>query len=221
MRSLLRKPTILVLALHLVLTACVTGKVNYTKPSFAPTLNNSIAINKSKEDLWKEIVPALGKNFFVINNLDKASGLINISYTGDPETYIDCGRAVSTVENLRGERTYDFPAAKAKQVYEIAERSLLFWIDRKMHLEGRMNLVMEELSTSQTRITVSTRYVVTRTNTIQQYGVGVPYTSTDSAAFNSGQTGTFPPGTAFTMECQPTGKFESDVLSLLTGSKPQ
>ena len=61
----------------------------------AYNVSNTITVNKSKEEVWKELIPQIGKNFFVINNLDKESGIINISYSGDPERYIDCGEIYS------------------------------------------------------------------------------------------------------------------------------
>ena len=71
------------------------GKLQYFPPQTNPTLNNEVTINKSKEDVWKYLIPMLGKQFYVINNLDKNSGIINVSYGGDPEKYVDCGRIYS------------------------------------------------------------------------------------------------------------------------------
>jgi len=102
---------ILAAAISWLLVGCA-GDFKYTRPASKPTLSNSVLVKKSKDEVWKEIVPALGRKFFVINNLDRDSGIINISYTGDPERYVDCGRICSYVKNLRGERVYDFPASK-------------------------------------------------------------------------------------------------------------
>ena len=103
----------------LFLAGCA-GKLDYVRPSTAPgSANNTKIIDKPREAVWNSSVPELGKQFFVINNLDKSSGLINVSYNGDPEKYIDCGRVTSYVKNARGERTYDFPASKANQQYEV------------------------------------------------------------------------------------------------------
>src|SRR5262245_7244989 len=96
------------------------GKVEYIRPSpLSSTPMNYKIIDKSKEATWNGSVPELGKRFFVINNLDKSSGLINVSYSGDPEKHVDCGRIKSYVMNARGERTYDFAGAKEQQSYEI------------------------------------------------------------------------------------------------------
>ena len=74
----------IIAVLILTILAGCAGKFEYTRPTSLPTLNNSVVINKSKDEVWKQIIPMLGKQFFVINNLDKDSGIINISYSGDP-----------------------------------------------------------------------------------------------------------------------------------------
>jgi uncharacterized protein YceK len=211
MKSTIR--CILISLVMLVMAGCAS-EYNYTPPTKTAALNNSIVVDKSKDEVWKEIVPALGKTFFVINNLDKESGLINISYSGDPEKYVDCGRIHSLVSNLAGERTYNFPASKAHQQYELLNNTVLWNIVRKMDLDGRMNIIVEELGPKQTKITANARYVLTRSVTQTGYQ-GYPATATDTISFNSGQRGQFSQGTI----CQCSGKFEEEVLSLLVGSK--
>ncbi len=205
-----RIPTLLYVT---VLLASCAHEFKYTPPTTEPVLSNSTIVNKSKDEVWKEIVPALGKTFFVINNLDKDSGLINISYSGDPEKYIDCGYIHSYVKNLAGARIYDFAASKAYQQYEELSGAGLFYVVRKMDLEGRMNIIIEELDASRTRVTTNTKYVVTKTSDIRNVeGYVTKYN--DTVTFNSGQRGTFPQGTI----CQCNGNFEQEVLSLLLSS---
>ncbi len=196
-------------------TGCA-GKVDYFPPASAPAAKNSIIVEKNKADVWNQSVQALGKHVFVINNLDEASGSINLSYTGDPEKYVDCGRIYSYVRDSRGERTFDFPAAKGQQVYEQLTSGGLFLLDRKMNLEGRMNIALEEVTPSHTRITVNARYTLTRTVIVQD--AQDQSRTSDTVAFESGQLGRFEPkpGSA-ALICGPNGTFERDVLSLLAG----
>ena len=176
---------------------------------------NSKIIDKPRDAVWNATVPELGKKFFVINNLDKSSGLINVSYTGDPEKYIDCGRITSYVKNAQGERTYDFAGAKAQQNYEVMDPGRgLFFIDRRMSLEGRVNLVFEEVTPSQTRVTVNTRYVVNRQRIVRSTVNNFPQTLNDSLSLNSGGVASFPTGPdGKTSECAATGALEREVLA--------
>lgn len=199
-------------AMAVALVGCA-GKVDYIKPSALANAENSKVINKPRQVVWDAAVPQLGKEFFVINNLDRSSGLINISYAGDPEKYIDCGRIVSYVKNARGERTYDFPAAKQQMNYEIMTTNL-FFLNRQMNLEGRVNLIFEEVSPDQTRISANTRYVVKRDRTVRDVR-DRSETQSDSIGFNTNASASFPAGGSNleATTCQPTGALEREILS--------
>lgn len=201
---------LITVSLMLVLTGCA-GKVDYIRPSaqVAPSSNTKV-VDRPRDAVWNTSVQELGKMFFVINNLDKASGLINISYTGDPERYVDCGRIKSYVMNARGERTYDFAGAKAQQAYEIMNNGQLFYFDRRMNLEGRVNLIFEEISPTATRVTANTRYVVTRS-----FSTG-NQTQSNTISFNSGAGALFPADTkGQAAECVANGEFEREILSAI------
>jgi hypothetical protein len=206
---------VLISALVVAVLAGCAGKVDYIRPSVQVAQGqNTKTINRPREAVWATSVPALGKQFFVINNLDKSSGLINLSYTGDPEKYIDCGRITSFVKNAQGERTYDFPGAKAQQSYEIMNPSAgLFLLDRRMNLEGRVNLIFEEVDANTTRVTANTRYVVTRTQAIRSAAGGFPQNATDTISFNSGASAPFPSNQRGEFaECAARGVLEQEVL---------
>ncbi|HQR53120.1 MAG TPA: hypothetical protein PLZ79_07595 [Burkholderiales bacterium] len=209
----MKGPTRIPLVFLLLVTACA-GKVDYVRPTPPEKLSNSKVIEKPREVVWNAAVPALGKQFFVINNMDKGSGFINLSYSGDPEQYVDCGQVTSYVKNARGERTYQFPASRAEQSYEVMT-SNLFRVDRKMALEGRMNLVFEEITPSSTRVTATTRYVLTRTVRVTDVNARADTTS-ETINFNSGSGASFAPKSdGRATECVSTGRFESEILSAI------
>jgi hypothetical protein len=193
------------------------GKVDYVRPTAQPTAQiNSKTIEKPRDVVWNAAIPALGKQFYVINNLDKSSGLINISYSGDPEKYVDCGRITSFVKNARGERTYEFAGAASQQSYEVMNNGSLFFIERKMSLEGRVNLIFEELGPSQTKVTANTRYVVTRQQTVRNPANNFPQTFSHNISFNSGGTSTFQAASdGRATECASTGGLEREILSAI------
>ena len=201
----------------LLLTAC-SGQVDYLRPySYALAGSNIKTIERPREAVWTSSVPELGKQYFVINNLDKSSGLINVSYSGDPERYIDCGRVTSYVKNARGERTYDFAGSKAQQIYEIMDSgSGLLFIDRRMTLEGRVNLIFEEVGSNATLVTVNTRYVVGRTTTIRSAANNASRNTNDTVSFNSGGAASFPANAkGQSLECVATGVLEREILSFI------
>jgi len=206
---------ILMTSAGILLSACA-GKVDYYGPAARAKADNEKTINRARDDVWNKSVPQLGRMFFVINNLDKSSGLINISYSGDPARYIDCGRIVSFVQNARGERTYDFPAARANQTYEVMAPNGLYFIERKLSLEGRMNLIFEELGSNGTRVSANTRYVVTRSQTVRHAANNIPQSKTDTISFTSYDGAAFPANQdGRAAECRSTGVLEREVLDAI------
>ena len=204
------------LMVFLIIIAGCAGKIDYVRPSLTEVALRPKVIDKPRDAVWNASVPELSKQFYIINNLDKSSGLINVSYSGNPEDYIDCGRIISYVKNSRGERTYDFPAARAHQEYEQLNDKGLFFIERHMSLEGRINLIFEEISPTSTKITANTRYVLTRQQTARNAANNFPQSRTDAISFNSGGGASFPAhagGQA--VECISTGKLEREILDLI------
>jgi len=175
--------------------------------------SNSIVIEKPRSAVWAGAIPSLGKQFFTINNMDRESGFINLSYSGDPEAYVDCGTISSFVKNLRGERTYTFPASRASQRYELMNNAGLFSINRSMSLEGRVNLTFEEISPTQTRVTANTRYIVTR-NIVVTDGAGHRQSTANTVSFNTAALGTFPVATdGQFLACTANGRLEREILA--------
>ena len=141
---------------------------------------------------------------------------MNISYSGDPESYIDCGRVTSYVKNARGERTYDFAGAKANQSYEVMNSGNLIFMERKMSLEGRVNLILEEAGPATTKVTVNTRYVIVRTIAGRSAAGGALGNSSDTISFNSGSGASFPANQlGQSTECVPRGTLEQEILSAI------
>jgi hypothetical protein len=211
-------------AITVALTGCVSGAAQYSTPTAYRTNENTIVVARTREAAWQAAIPKLSKEFFVINTIDKSSGIVNISYAGDPSKYIDCGRIHTEVKNLQGERTYDFPAASASQQYEgtgwvgAFHAPRLTNIDRRMSLDGRMNIVFEDVDSTHTRITVSTRYIVKRDTAATIVPEGFTQRSSDTISFNTAGSASFPqpanssvPATT----CVANNQFESQILDLV------
>jgi hypothetical protein len=202
------------LVLGLVIAGCA-GKLDYVPPASLSAQPNAKTVAKSKDQVWEQLIPALSSRFFVINNIDKASGLINISYSGDPERYVHCGTVTSYVKNARGERTYSFPGSRASQTYEVMTDNLYF-IERTMALDGRMNIVVQANGAGATNITVNTRYVLTRNQKVTSAAGGFPQNFSHSINMNTGQGSSFPTSSSLPpLQCVPNGTFESEVLGLV------
>ena len=197
----------LVAMLAATVSGCA-GKIDYTPPAES-TSTNTKQISRQRDVVWNELVPALSKNFFVINTIDKSSGLINISYSGDPEKYADCGMVHSYVKNARGERNYDFNGATASEQYETFVNNNLLNHNRRVALDGRMNIILTADGPGKTVMTVNARYVLSITDTVNDVEGHVANFS-NTISFNTGGI-----GHGQTISCRPTGDFEQAVLDLV------
>lgn len=200
-------------AVAVSITACLSGGTTYTPPTPQPTLERSALLNRSRSDVWKAMVPKIAQGFFVINNMDQTSGLVNLSYSGDPEKFVDCGVIVSKVSNARGPREYVIPGSRAQSRYEATGDGKLYTVDRTLSLEGRANIVLEELTPSSTRATVNVRYVLARTIHTKDVMDRLA-ASSETISFSSGESAAFV-GTGVETNCRASGALEQRLLALV------
>jgi len=187
--------------------ACV-GRFEYVRPVASEAATNWLAVAKSTEEVWRQAVSTLDKNDFVIDGLNKDSGVITFSYRGDPERYVDCGYITSYVKNLRGERRYGFPAATASTEYEFMTGREILLIARTMTLDGRVTVTVTALSARETRISANARYALTRILLVRDTQ-GRSESISQHIDFDSGQEGVFPGA----ILCVPNGRLEREALS--------
>lgn len=212
--------------------ACYTSRVQVTAIPRPPERSNSVVINKSRADVWASGVRTLAKRFFVINNLDQASGLINVSYSGDPQRYIGGPIITHTIEmpgsdaappadtstaaDPRPERDnshrepyakVSFPATQATAEYGEMMGQSMVHVTRQVSLEGRANIVVEEVGPASTRVTANVRYIVTE-KTTRHLGIRSFLPETEVFSFNTGGQAEF-----LTAHLYPTGAFETELIS--------
>ena len=195
----------------LLMAGCASGSKTYFPSTRSPFVKTTLDVHLSKEKVWAKLVAGLSSSFFVVNNIDKLSGFINLSYSGDPEQYVDGGELLFTMSNLRGKREYRFPASRARASYEATINDNLCGIVRQLDLEGRINVLVSEIDSTSTRVAVNCKYVLTLKATGQDVMGNqlAPYQETIS--FNSGQTAALTAGTEF----RSTGKLEQSILEII------
>ena len=227
---------IFVVVIFLSMIGCATpGRSGFMiqKPS-RDTVKNEKIVNRSFDEVWDELVRDLAKSFFVINNIDKASRIINVSFNSEtPEKFIDCGKT---------QRTYSRGKENVEYVYEIAASSSYKtafaagpyknlpgtnFVNRRTSLDGRMNIYVAPVAGG-TQISVNARYILTVTvsgsyvienvygNPIQSGNP--PYIAPSTCSFNTNQPNTCVWGTGQDTQpvtCQSKGVLESEVLNFV------
>jgi hypothetical protein len=194
----------------------IDGDQVYTPPATAlPTGAGTRDYPASFDKTWKAVVAHLSDTAFVIDTIDKASGLIAISFSlPDAREDVDCGSVTSWVKNLRGRRDYQFNAASPNETYEFNDGGTLVSAERHFEVSGKINIFVTEQSPASTRVKVMVRYVATNTGKLSPEKLDMnfqrvqPHIVNNTISFNSGQEGQFPRGTI----CRPRGTLEAKML---------
>jgi hypothetical protein len=171
--------------------------------------SNSVLIPEPFEEVWSRAIPQIGMSLFVINYSDKSSRILNVSYVGVPEKYVDCG----TIHSEWGVNKADFPVANSRQQWIGPAGGLkAATFTQRVTLDGKMNIVFARVSIDSTRVTVNARYALKR-RVIKEIvgGWSEPTEIDESAEFNTGGNASL--GTAV---CMPSGKLESEALKLIS-----
>jgi hypothetical protein len=207
----MKKMTFLIsISFSIILIGCATGKFTYIPSSQTAFVKNSIDVEKSRDSTWEQLIAGLSSGHFVINTMDKQSGFINLSYTGDPEKYVEGGELSYTITNLRGERNYRFPASRAHTQYETTLKRNLYSFQRQLNLEASIDVLLFELSPTRTRLTVNTIYILSLKKTGYTSAGQPVITYQETIAFNSGLSTTSKAG----VEYRSNGKFEQSILKI-------
>jgi hypothetical protein len=206
----------MVLGLLVILLAGCAQGVSYVPPIAKYTQpKNIVVVNMSKNKLWRKIITKISQNFYVVNSMDKESGFINISYSGNPEPYVDCGMLTAEFSSAVEQSSQTFPGAVQKVDYTLLKRPRMYNAHREMRMDGRVSIILQEDSKTATMASINTRYTLKRTMTL----TSVDYraharTQTAYTEFNMGQSGTLP-GSPDYLQCVPTGEFERKIIGLI------
>jgi hypothetical protein len=162
-------------------------------PSSRPFQNSAI-VDKPFDEVWDALVRMAAQTFFAIDNFEKSSGLMTLSFGAqDAERFIDCGQIV-----VSGLNPYEGPWAA--QMQDVADA----------RLQGRMNLLVQRDGPLTTRVTANTRYVF--------YIPPSQNARAATFAFNAGESATLRLsnpvlGSSPERTCRSTGLAEREVLT--------
>ncbi|MBU2691650.1 MAG: hypothetical protein KJ970_12055 [Candidatus Eisenbacteria bacterium] len=195
-------------------------------------MENEVIVNAPFESVWDTLVRELSRSFFVINNIDKESRLINVSFSVEsPEDYVDCGESHRTYERGSEVLEYNYPIAGSNS-YKVASSGgtynnlpITYYINREARLGGRINIYVAP-GEGGTLVSVNCKFLL---------NIAVTTSWTGENAFGSVQEqGTLPPtnhevnfstnqphasnwGTseqAADVTCQSSGVLEDKILSM-------
>jgi hypothetical protein len=225
-----------IIILLLTLTSgCATQGIStlrYSDPS-PVDVKNEIVVPQPFIEVWDGFVKELSKSFYVINNMDKESRIINVSFfTNSPVEYADCGNAHRIYTQGDKKEVYDYEVAGSSE-YKVAANqqgssAFAYYaiIQRETTLDGRANIYIapDEKDKSNTIVTVNARYVITikaKGEAFAEHVNGNIFSNgrladyTAIIAFNTHKPGQESGKNNPKITCFSKGKLEDDILKMI------
>jgi hypothetical protein len=175
-------------------------------------VNNSVKINKPFEAVWDQLVKELSSDFFVINNIDKNSRIINISFsTNRPGELIDCGSTSRSSNHILANGVAQYDTADSATYRTSNTMGQVFDVNRTTRLEGRSNIYVAPDGPG-TNVIVNTKYVLdirTAVSTLDGRPAGQASKSIDFSTKSPSLSSASEPG------CATKGVVEAKILSFV------
>ena len=152
------------LVMTILLSSCVVEKEKLTEnvgkyvPPNIDDINfkNFVISNKNFDETWTSIIDFVNDSFFKIENLEKDSGLLTLSFgSKEPENFIDCGDF---------EYTLFFTGEEFKGSYIDYVKSGLLAV-----LEAKMNINIQKIDNESTKINLNTNYTFSTQHALGYY----------------------------------------------------
>ena len=158
------KRFLLSLFMTILLSSCATkvekitenvGK--YVPPNIDDTnFKNSVIINKNFDETWTSVIDFVSDSFFKIENLDKDSGFLTLSFgSKGVEDFIDCGDF---------EYTLFFTGEEFKGSYIDYAKSGLLAV-----LKAQMIVNIQKIDNESTKISINTNYTFSTQHALGYY----------------------------------------------------
>ena len=152
------------LVIIILLSSCVAEKEKltenvgkYVPPNIDDTnFKNSVITNKNFDETWTSVIDFVNDSFFKIENLDKDSGLLTLSFgSKKAKNFIDCGYF---------EYTLFFTGEEFKGSYIDYAKSGLLAV-----LEAKMDINIQKIDDESTKISINTNYTFSTQHALGYY----------------------------------------------------
>ena len=152
------------LVITILLSSCAVEKEKltenvgkYVPPNIDDTnFKNSVITNKNFDETWTSLIDFVNNSFFKIENLEKNSGLLTLSFgSKEPEKFINCGDF---------EYTLFFTGEEFKGSYIDYVKSGLLAV-----LEAKMNINIQKIDNESTKISINTNYTFSTQHALGYY----------------------------------------------------
>jgi hypothetical protein len=178
-------------------------ELDYLPPSGQPAADRSAFVRQQPWLVWGNILDHLQQQGVQVTAADEAAGRIVVTYSGDPEPYVDCGWIVI----YEGDEFERVPAARSEASFLRRRGGEEVSLERDLALDARMTVEIEP-SGEDAIVRADSTYVLTKTIEASEQDEPI---HAETIQLASGQSDTFTAGT----RCQPTGELERLVFDAL------
>ena len=151
------------LVMTVIISSCALEKEKltenvgkYVPPNIDNTnFKNSVITNKNFDETWTSVLDFVNDSFFKIENLEKDSGLLTLSFgSKEAENFIDCGYFEYTL----------FTGEEFKGSYIDYAKSGLLAV-----LEAKMNINIRKIDDESAKISINTNYTFSTQHALGYY----------------------------------------------------
>ena len=199
------------LIMTIFLSSCAVEKKKLTEnvgkyipPNVDDTnFKNTVITTKNFDETWTSVINFVNDSFFKIENLEKDSGLLTLSFgSKEPENFIDCGDF---------EYRLFFTAEEFKGSYIDYVKSGLLAV-----LEAKMNINIQKIDNESTKISINTNYTYSTQHALGYYDPKLNQTySFESGSYQTIDVINPIKGSIPTRTCKSTNFAENAILNVI------
>lgn len=215
--------THILLPIALFVSCATIDRFDYSPPSDKNSIpSHERVIQVPFDQAWSGLIEAVGKSFFAIDNFEKESGLLTLSFSTRPFSQaVDGGHLWVKFDDSETVAGRAFWLGVRQRATKIDfDGNYADWVEQYLSgdMHGRMNIVLRKQSESTTRITINTRFVITSVST--RGGATTRTTWSWNSGERSTQTVTDNMGNRAARTFQSTGFVEQKILGQLESIAP-
>ena len=191
-------------------TGCATSTQEWTPPTKTEITNERL-IESPFGETWDRLVHNISMDFFVINNIEKSSRIINVSFsTPKPSQFLDCGFTTRIFKSGGSTETTYYASANSADFRLPNDTLYPTRMHRRTELEGRANIYVAPKETK-TIVAVNAKYILTVKQTYDRFYNFQWHTSSLPDVNKITQTAV--PSSGDDWYCVSTGVLEERLLS--------